>query len=638
MIRKTKKVYVRWSLIYMIVPALILAIVVFCGIRFLQYEMKHELVQSHKATAELIDSEMEKFLITNDTTAKNISKNSQLGQLMQKTVYDLSFYNELQQFYSNISPAFSGEYISDYAIYIKNSKNLVHAASLFPAKSFFEDYCPGDIDDYNAWETLINEDHTFSMYRDKNGDILYLKSLYKNANSSAEKLGTLILKIPNIALKSEFAEGIKQGTANVFIKQQGRIIYSLYEDEVISADGLPVGKGSFSKGGVMYFNSKVGVLEVTYAVNEGDAFKSLLAYEKATALIAIFLLIIGAAFTIVLSKWQYKPLATIMKRIGGSYDYGGKNEFEYINASIDYYEKQQSANVEKLARYRETALSQMLARHITKNGCMNLQAVFEKCNYPLSGKYYAVVIVYIEAVNENLWSGSSGDYQLMHFAIENVCTELFNEEFSLLTLPINGEYYTGLVFSEKENNFSNRLKEIYDKVEEVLNELGVGIMVHIGAEFADIDNLRQAYNKVVTRIKKPDKEHSVDLVKVWEEASDTSDIKNAEKRVKEIIAYIKNNYGDCSLNMESIAHHIGLNSRYMLKVFKEQTGVLLKDYILKIRIDKAKELLQTTDMTIEAVARKCGYTSAHSFIRAFKRTCGMTPGELRQTDGKEETE
>ena len=62
MIRKTKKVYMRWSLIHMIVPALILAIVFFCGIRFLQYEMKNELVQSYKATAELIDSKMEKAL------------------------------------------------------------------------------------------------------------------------------------------------------------------------------------------------------------------------------------------------------------------------------------------------------------------------------------------------------------------------------------------------------------------------------------------------------------------------------------------------------------------------------------------------------------------------------------------------
>ena len=109
---------------------------------------------------------------------------------------------------------------------------------------------------------------------------------------------------------------------------------------------------------------------------------------------------------------------------------------------------------------------------------------------------------------------------------------------------------------------------------------------------------------------------------------------NAEKRVAEIKRYIKNNSGDCSLTMESIALHFGLNSRYMLKIFKEQTDMLLKDYLLEIRVEKARNLLKN-NMTIEAVAKKCGYTSAHSFIRAFKRACGITPGDFKRTYNKE---
>ena len=113
-----------------------------------------------------------------------------------------------------------------------------------------------------------------------------------------------------------------------------------------------------------------------------------------------------------------------------------------------------------------------------------------------------------------------------------------------------------------------------------------------------------------------------------------SKIINAEKRVNEIKRYIKSNCEDCSLTMESIAHHIGLNSRYMLKIFKEQTGMLLKDYVLEIRVNKAITLLKT-NMTIETIAKKCGYTSAHSFIRAFKRAYGITPGEFRQANKEE---
>jgi len=629
MVRKTKKVYVRWSFVYMLVPALILAIIVFCGIRFIQYEMKNELVQSHKATAELIDSKLEKFLIDNETTAKNIKTNSKLLELMQKTDHNIEFYNELQKFNSGITAAFSGEYISDYAIYIDSNESFIHTASLLSAKTFYKGYCPDNVSDYEAWKELVSEEHISDMYRSKNGDILYFVTIYKNANSASQKLGTLILKIPNVVLKGEFAESIKQGTANVILQQKGRVIYSLYEENSPSCTESPFKKGTFSENGVMYIKSKVGVLDVTYAVNEGDAFRRLMLYEKLVAIIAMLLFVIGTAFTFVLSKWQYKPLENLVKRFSGTYDRDCKNEFEYINASIDYYEKQQRASIEKLARYREAALSQMLVRHILKNGCTNLQDVLKKCDYNLESRYNAIVIISIDTVDEGLWSGSNEDHNLMHFAIENVCTELFDEEFSLLTLPVNDSYYTGLVSSENGEDFSEKLKEIYSKVEEVLRGLGVGLAIRIGEQFTDIEYLRQAYNKVEPKAQKAENKHNADLVKIWEEASDTSDVKNAEKRINEVMAYIDKNYSDSSLTMESIAHHIGLNSRYMLKIFKEQTGVLLKDYVLKIRIDKATELLKT-DMTIEAVAKKCGYTSSHSFIRAFKRACGITPGEMRQ--------
>lgn len=108
-------------------------------------------------------------------------------------------------------------------------------------------------------------------------------------------------------------------------------------------------------------------------------------------------------------------------------------------------------------------------------------------------------------------------------------------------------------------------------------------------------------------------------------------ILDAEKRIEQIKKYIKSNCGDNFLTMESIALHVGLNPRYMLRLFKEHTGMLLKDYVLEARIDKATALLKTK-MTIETVAKKCGYTSSHSFIRAFKRVHGITPGEFKRAN------
>jgi len=112
-------------------------------------------------------------------------------------------------------------------------------------------------------------------------------------------------------------------------------------------------------------------------------------------------------------------------------------------------------------------------------------------------------------------------------------------------------------------------------------------------------------------------------------------IKSVDKRVCEIKCYIKKNYDDSALTMENIAHSLGINPRYMLKIFKEETGYLLKEYLLDIRITHAKELLKM-GLTVEAVSKKCGYTTSHSFIRAFKKACGITPGEMRKVNKYEE--
>lgn len=630
--RKSKKAYVRWSIVYTAVFAVILIIIFFSGVKFLQHEMKRELIQSHSAAAELVNSKIERFFNSTETLAGSIVKNRDLAKLMQSKVYDSAFYSKLMALNNQLSNVSNGDYVSDYAIFISDGQHLIHASSLFPAESFFEEYCPSEISEYASWVKLIDEKHIFDMYRDKNGDILYLKSIHTSTSSTSPKIGTLVLKIPKMTIDREFAASIAQSAANVSLAQGGKVIYNLYNSGLASE--YTQSEPSDSENGIMEFSDRVGALNVIYTVQESKAFRRLVVYEYGIMIVAILMLVIGAVVIFSLSKWQYRPIDSLLKRFGGMTAKSYASEFDYINASIDNYEKQQSANNEILSRYKEMALAHMLSRNITGNGCENISEIFEKCGYNNLKEYHKVLIIYIERINDELWSGNSHDKKLMYYAIENVCTELFDEEFSLITLPVDDLFYVGVVSADKEENFSDRLQEIYNKVEDVLRELGAEIRIHIGETFADMELLQKEYTEVVSKIDKPDKKHSADLVRIWEEVSDTSDVRNAAKRVNEIIAYISENYGDSTMTMENIAQHVGLNSRYMLKIFKDQTGVLLKDYILKVRIERAKELLKT-DMTIEAVAKRCGYTSAHSFIRAFKRICGVTPGEMRMSDDED---
>ncbi|WP_284645470.1 helix-turn-helix domain-containing protein [Paenibacillus silviterrae] len=95
-----------------------------------------------------------------------------------------------------------------------------------------------------------------------------------------------------------------------------------------------------------------------------------------------------------------------------------------------------------------------------------------------------------------------------------------------------------------------------------------------------------------------------------------------------VLQYIHEHY-DEELSQPMLAELVSLPNSQFSAMFKEEMGMTLTDYIIAYRIDRAKELLRTTDMKISDIAEKLCYNNAQNFIRMFKRSCGITPGEYR---------
>ena len=74
-----------------------------------------------------------------------------------------------------------------------------------------------------------------------------------------------------------------------------------------------------------------------------------------------------------------------------------------------------------------------------------------------------------------------------------------------------------------------------------------------------------------------------------------------------------------------------LSSNYIEKLFKNEKGETIFEYIQRLRIEKAKNQLKNTTLTIETIAAKTGFNSSRSFIRVFKKYEGTTPGEFRRS-------
>ena len=87
------------------------------------------------------------------------------------------------------------------------------------------------------------------------------------------------------------------------------------------------------------------------------------------------------------------------------------------------------------------------------------------------------------------------------------------------------------------------------------------------------------------------------------------------------------NHEDISLNM--VASEVNLSSSHFSTVFGQETGVTFVEYLTKVRMDKAKQLLRTTGTKTTEIAFEVGFRDAHYFSNLFKKTQGCTPKEYR---------
>jgi len=103
-----------------------------------------------------------------------------------------------------------------------------------------------------------------------------------------------------------------------------------------------------------------------------------------------------------------------------------------------------------------------------------------------------------------------------------------------------------------------------------------------------------------------------------------------EKSVVDIaVNYLKENYMK-EVNMAEVSNMVSMNYSYFSKLFKTQTGMTFSEYLLMLRMEEAKKLLNDPVNRICEVSSMIGYENAHNFSRAFKSYFGISPKEYRK--------
>ena len=104
-----------------------------------------------------------------------------------------------------------------------------------------------------------------------------------------------------------------------------------------------------------------------------------------------------------------------------------------------------------------------------------------------------------------------------------------------------------------------------------------------------------------------------------------------KKKLNDIKEYIDLHYTESSISVESISEQFFISSGYLTKLFRQNLNQTFIEYVTGKKMERARELLKTSDLKNYEIAEKLGYKDPHYFSSSFKRYFGQTPSEYKSS-------
>ena len=102
-----------------------------------------------------------------------------------------------------------------------------------------------------------------------------------------------------------------------------------------------------------------------------------------------------------------------------------------------------------------------------------------------------------------------------------------------------------------------------------------------------------------------------------------------DRHVGEVIRHMAASSGN-GLTVQGVARAVGLSSAQLAYLFRRETGMSVKEYATRVRVEIIKRLLAETDDKLDIIAEQLGFCDAPHLSRVFRRICGCPPGEYRR--------
>lgn len=392
----------------------------------------------------------------------------------------------------------------------------------------------------------------------------------------------------------------------------------------------------------------------TLVTPESELLKPIYRINIHFVLLANVILVLGVLFSTIADKWFFRPVREILQMLknGGTVarkQRAGRkpkeNEFTQIAGFIDTMITQKN-DQEKLlqsyfAFYKERVLQGLLYGEDELLGIRGEIKIFPQTE----GQVFLVILASL-AERSGEKNGNAGNPELAELL--HAFGECLQNDGYVEKISINRGRIAYLLCLKPETDaagMEDALKQAFDREVRTSAEINAGIgrlclsLREVHQSFADAERaLKYAANSGkggiagITELPEESREagpYAGQKSSGMEAGSRKGIDANNRELVDRVVKYLNTNYMQ-EIGLNTIAEYIYLSPSYFGKLFKEVTGYTFTDYLIKVRMGAAVQLLKNGNLKVAEICEKVGYVNLQSFNKIFKGIYHCTPGEYRR--------
>ncbi|MDR0811802.1 MAG: helix-turn-helix domain-containing protein [Paludibacter sp.] len=240
-------------------------------------------------------------------------------------------------------------------------------------------------------------------------------------------------------------------------------------------------------------------------------------------------------------------------------------------------------------------------------------------NIELWQKYYQTMLQYYRA------KGNNANAWLYNDSVENA-KRIADEEYNLRQLQRAEQE-----IQQEKLEAEQTLKHAYRRSFLISAAFVVVVVILLLFIIRYNRQITQKNRNLVARLKEQDQITEMNMQADSDSAEQTDENSAQQLLLRNLYAYLLQDahYSE-KIDANTLAAALAISRTRLFETVKNLTGKTLQDYINSLRLDQARQMLETTTATVETIATDCGFFTVRTFYRLFRESYGMTPAQYRK--------